>query len=354
MIAALFICALCQANVRPGTLPPEAELSDRSSIIGSTAGLGFLPDAGGLLMLLDRSHDVSRSRASDTGLMVNMRTGELNYVTAPDYLDRQIVCPSAVFVRSYRSELAKLAKHSPGLPAGWVHNYDLIVKLPTGTEKWEPVTLLYPNKAQELLEPDLDDQGRPTGKGHSLSNATYDIGMVPGAAVNTYQSISISWPKSRVTWYFEPHVSGVMVLSAINNGSRPGGHIRLSYSADRMLDGVSWLEQGVKFLSFSYVNGYLATVTTRESEYTIGYTYSVLNGGVVLWKVTNPFKAGEKPKDGMVYSYANELKYPALAQIAVPDGNGWSKSWIEYTNGRISAVQGASGVRQEVGPPTGG
>src|SRR4029077_915321 len=48
MIAALLVFALSQGDIRPGTLPPEAEMADRSSIIGSTAGSGFLPDAGGL------------------------------------------------------------------------------------------------------------------------------------------------------------------------------------------------------------------------------------------------------------------------------------------------------------------
>jgi hypothetical protein len=353
MIALVLLCAWGQGTARPGTLPPEAELADRSSIIGMANGLTFSPELGGLNMTLDRDWDLSQSRASDAGLMVNLRTGELNYVSAPDLMDRQIICPSAVFVRSYRSELAKTGKHSPGLPDGWVHNYDLIIKLPADKEKWQPVTLTYPNKAQELIEPELDDQGSPTGKGRSLSNATYDVSLVPGEAINTYKSLSIVWPNSHVRWYFEPHSSGVLVLRAITSGQPPGGSVRLSYLPDRTLAGVASIEQNLSLMSFTYAGDLLATTYCR-SEYSVGYTYNQLNGKVVLWKVSEPFKAGENPRDGFVFSYATEISYPALAQIAIPDGNGWSKSRIEYADGRITAVQGASGVRQEVGSSGGG
>ena len=46
MITALLLCVVAQADVRPGTLLPESELHDRTSIVGSTAGLGFDPDKG--------------------------------------------------------------------------------------------------------------------------------------------------------------------------------------------------------------------------------------------------------------------------------------------------------------------
>ncbi|HLK17061.1 MAG TPA: hypothetical protein VKT78_19810, partial [Fimbriimonadaceae bacterium] len=218
MIPSLLLLAMTQGDVRPNTLPPMAELKDETSFLGSIAGISFSPDYGGLPIIHDRHWSVSRSRAGDNGLIVNLRTGELSYVTAPDYMDRQVLCPDAMFVRSYRSELAKLGKRSPGLPYGWVHNYDLIIKLPSGAEKWEPVTLTYPNKSQELIEPQFNEKGEATGWGKSLSNATYDVGMVPGAAINTYKSISIRWPRTQVTWTFEPHESGVMVLSSVDHG----------------------------------------------------------------------------------------------------------------------------------------
>lgn len=351
MTLALAFLALGQQAGRPGTLPPMMEFADRTSIVGLTDGIVFAAQYGGLVLPLLRGA-LSYAHTSDTGLIVNMRTAELSYVGSVDIMDRQIVCPSGVFVRSYRSELAKLGKHSPGLPSGWVHNYDVIVKPPTG-DKWEPFTLTYPNKAQETIAPELGSDGKPTGKGLNLSNQTYRVTLAPGAETNTYEWIRIDWPNSRTHWTFSPHASGSMVLRTIGTGAVPQeGDIRLGYLPNRELGTVTFPTQNMTMLTFDYRNGLLATATARGGA-TVGYTYAVSGGETVLWKVSEPFSKGEPSKDSYVYSYASGMPYPALSQIAVPDGNGWSKSAVEYAQGRLSAVQAASGARQLVGPPQG-
>ena len=352
MIAAILLFAcLHQTDARPNTLPPLIELHDKTSVVGPGDSLIFDPGLGGLLITGDGGWDVSQIRTSDAGLRVNLRTAELNYVSPPDIVDRQIVCPSGIFLRSYRSELAKLGKHSPGLPVGWVHNYDVILKPGTATDKWSPLILTYPNKSQEIIEPEMDDQGNPTGKGISKSNATYSITYEPGATVNEYKSVDILWPKSGIHWTFEPHESGVMVLALITQTTPQLGSVRLTYGPDRTLQTVTGVGLNMQLFKFDYSGGCISMITGRGTS--VVYGYNQLNSLTVLWKVSDPFFPSDTPKDHYVYSYATELPYPALAQIAIPDGAKWSKSSIEYTGGHITAVQGSSGVRQEVGPPQG-
>lgn len=349
--AVLALGVLARQDDRPGTLPPMMEFADRTHLLGMTDGLIFVPMYGGLVLAIVNG-DVSYAHTSDSGLACNLRTSELSYVSSVDLMDRQIVCPTGLLLRSYRSELAKTGKHSPGLPTGWVHNYDIILKMPTDSDKWQPFTLTYPNKAQETIAPELDPDGKPTGRGRTLSNQTYKVTLAPGPKPNTYEWVRIDWPRSLTHWTFTPHASGPMVLRAIGHEGVGNGEIRLGYLPDRCLANVTFPDQNLTLLTLAYRNGLLATATARGGA-TTGYTYATVGKDEVLWKVSQPFASGETPKDAYVYSYANGMPYPALSQIAIPWEKGWSKSNVEYRGGRLSAIQTASGVRQEVGPPQG-
>lgn len=347
----IVLAMLGQQTSRAPTLPPSMEFMDRTSVVGYAREVVFAPMYGGLT-LASRTDDLSYAHSSDTGLMVNLRTGELNYVAAPDLMERMILCPSAAFIRSYRSELAKLGKHSPGLPVGWVHNYDIIVKLPTGEEKWEPFTLIYPNKSQEIMEPVLDADGKPTGKGRSLSNETYKITIAPGPKVNTYEWIRVDWPNSRTHWVFTPHASGVMVLRGIGQNANVDSDIRLGYLTDRTLANVTFPKQDMTLLTLNYQNGLLGGITSH-GQIGVLFTYATVGNQPVLWKASDRYRAGETAGDSYVYSFVSNWPYPALSQVAVPDQGKWSKSTVEYGDGRITAIQTAGGVRQLVGPPEG-
>jgi RHS repeat-associated protein len=120
---------------------------------------------------------------------VNLAFGVLDLNLAPG-IEADPTGGGMGFFLRYRSALAFGNVSSPGLPAGWTHNWDYrIVPLDPGT--WGPLELVYPNGASEQITPVLSN-GSPTGAFFSRVGAPYVASGVPSSVMGSWSSISLS------------------------------------------------------------------------------------------------------------------------------------------------------------------
>lgn len=145
---------------------------------------------------------------------VNLATGYETYRPAPDIQAYNPYGPSVSFQRTYFSGAAKRGYGSPGLSAGWVHEYDYAIR-PTSSSAWGDLILVYPRGATERFRPQLVG-GVPNGKldnvddyGNLLAGTPYVVTGSASATTGRWNSLSITY-KDGATWVFE--LSGAKYL----------------------------------------------------------------------------------------------------------------------------------------------
>jgi len=155
--------------------------------------LGFLPDAYALPGWMDDTVPMDSSDAPGGGpssaISVSLPFGVAQIDTGPDAVVDNPYGGAITFERQYRTALAAGNISSPGLPAGWTHNWDYrIVPLQQGS--WGPVQLVYPNGASETLTPNMSG-GNPTGSFQTPVGAPYIVAGVPSATVGQWDFITL-------------------------------------------------------------------------------------------------------------------------------------------------------------------
>ncbi|AIE86065.1 RHS repeat-associated core domain-containing protein [Fimbriimonas ginsengisoli] len=108
---------------------------------------------------------IDQSSAPEGGpassIAVNLAYGAVDIDSGPDFTLDNPTGPVLTFERRYRTPLAVARLSSPGLPAGWTHNWDYRI-LQSDLNSWSPLTVVYPNGGSENLTPVLNN-GVPTG-----------------------------------------------------------------------------------------------------------------------------------------------------------------------------------------------
>ncbi|MBS1710004.1 MAG: hypothetical protein JSS65_14930 [Armatimonadetes bacterium] len=155
--------------------------------------LGFLPDAYALPGWMDHTVPMDSSDAPGGGpssaISVSLPFGVAQIDTGPDLVVDNPFGGAIAFERQYRTALAVGNISSPGLPAGWTHNWDYRI-VPLQPSAWGPVQLVYPNGASETLTPNMSG-GTPTGTFQTPIGAPYIVAGVPSTTVGKWDFISL-------------------------------------------------------------------------------------------------------------------------------------------------------------------
>jgi len=143
--------------------------------------LGILPDPLALPEWMDHLIPLATSSApsggSSSGTGISLPFGVIIQNNGADMVARNSLGSNVTFSRTYRSSLAVANISSPGLPRGWVHNWDYRI-VSTDEEAWAPLKLLYPNGAYDTVIPVMSG-GQPTGAFTLPSGVPYKFDGVP-------------------------------------------------------------------------------------------------------------------------------------------------------------------------------
>ncbi len=292
---------------------------------------------------------------------VNLASGVEENTPGPDIIGRNPVGPTAVFERMYRSVLAANGYSSPGLSAGWIHMYDIVVSGKEGS--WLPLSLLYPNGAKETWQPMLDAGGNPTGALQpSKSGTPYLVSGVPSPITQgAWGSLKITF-KDRSTWTFLPMQSSTetYVLSVITNAV--GRSIRLKYDTNRCLTSVTD-DSAVPntLLSLTYAGNNLSSITDPYGRF-VNYTFNNQPGGGQALTAVSQL-SNITPQWN--YGYGAVGGWTLLNSVGSPDptnpaqinshsinynGDGTVASLVDANNNVRNYSYGASTTVQLVGP----
>jgi RHS repeat-associated protein len=285
---------------------------------------------------------------------VNVATGGESYEPDPDLVSYNPTGPQAFFQRIGRGNQGKRGYGSPGLPIGWVHNYDVVIEGSQSPSAWtEGLRFGFPNGANEALTPLVNGSGVPTGEFTTDPGVPYFAQGVPSATVGRWQSITLTW-KDQSRWVFTPYGTGrLYALTRIYD--RLGHSLALYYTAaTRCVTSVRNADTNATLLSFAYSgNGMLASVSDAYSR-KVTYTTGVPTGlgvvalqsvsQVVATSVTTPpthWAFGYEPRLG-----AGTVPRPFLSTITVPSptGTGTSTATIIYdAQDRVSVLTDGTG-----------
>ncbi len=299
---------------------------------------GDLPDGGGKLF------DGASSFGPSSGMQVNLATGAEEYVNDADWKAFNPIGTSAFFRRAYYSNRALAGYGSPGLSAGWVHNYDVTLT-PASPATWGALILHHANGCNELIKPLLDPTGQPTGK--------FETGMPceivgrPGTTPGQWQAFSFTW-RDQTHWLFLPAGDGSYPLGGITN--TVGNGFFLQWDGARRLRGAVDSQGRKPLLTLLYdSDGNLSDVKDNLGA-TTHYRFAATPGlpGASLLAVSTVLTAASP--NGLsryVFTYAIGGNRTLLKTISVPDpsGPGRSISTIQYLRGKVAAHVDAEGNR---------
>jgi len=347
MLSLVACIALLQQPVpQPAAMTPWAEMSCPFDHPGPPSDLEFLPGMCALPVSEGSAHGPS------FGVWINLDTLNLLYVPAYDLEARNTVNAAMLFKRAYRSDLAVQGKHSPGLPNGWVHEFDAFIPYPEG-DTWQPLEINWPTGAVQKLVPEIVD-GKPSGKFNHEFGCPFIAVGTPGDAVNKWESIKLSWDGGGY-WIFRPHECGAFVLREIGNEQTYATHSDLLYMKDRRLGEVQYAGDKVPFLICEYNDdGYLSGVRNRLGLH-VDFQYAPADesDGSPM-ELSTVSEIADPGKTGAVittYGYHVWQGWPLLTSISIPspadNGKTLATSQIFFKSGAVVKVQDADGNSKE-------
>ena len=294
---------------------------------------------------------------------VNLASGAEESAPGPDIEAFNPVGPSVAFERLYRSKWAARGYGSPGLSAGWVHNYDLTVQgLQTST--WGPLTLIYPSGATEVWTPVLNN-GSPTGVLMPPTiGAPYLVQGIPSTTAGQWQSLTITFA-DRSTNSFTPSTSDPnhYLLTAMTQIAGPaiaaGRSVTASYDATNRLQALL-SDAGATLLQFSYDgNGNLASVQDlassnvadhRQVTYTFGSASDPPLAGTPLLTAVSQIGVSA-PQWQYDYLAVSGKPFLQTTQQPNPAGGGLSTDTTVYdpASGRVAVHRDANLAERRYG-----
>jgi hypothetical protein len=354
MLTLLALAVLFQD--RAPTVPamtPWAEMSCPFDHPGPPNDLTFLPGLGALAVTDGNAHGPS------FGVWINLATLNLFYVPNYDLMARSTIGSRILFKRAYRSELAVQAKHSPGMPDGWIHQFDVYIPYAQG-DTWQPLEVNWPTGAIQKLQPEIVD-GKPSGKFTTTPGTPFVARGVPGGKTNDWDSVKLSWNGGGY-WIFKPHESGVMVLREMGNEQSDAMHVKLMYTKDRKLGEIRNFGDDVTFMSFVYnEDGLMASVNDRLGLH-VDFGYAPVDdtadSPVELITASGIGDAGKVDIYHTTYSYHLWKGSALLTGVSIPspadNGKTQATSAVFYKSGEVIKVQDAEGNSKEFTRGAGG
>jgi RHS repeat-associated protein len=308
---------------------------------------------------------------------VNLASGRESNEAAPDIEVYNPNGPGVTWSRAFHTYQSLARYGSPGFSLGWVNNYDMGIEAWPGA--WSPFTLFFTNGAQDVLTPELDAQGKPTGVLTGPAGAPYQARGVAGATVGVWTSITLSW-KDGGKWKFVrlrdqlPNAGAGMKLTPLHDGvyslrqvyNSLGKSITFNNDISRRLTSIVDTTSGQKLLSLSYnTSGTLKQVVDNNGRKVV-YSHAVPStSGIESYPAGASVKDLSLTKVSQVvassatsapsrwsYGYAGYFGRPLLHSMTVPSPAGSSASETStakvYYNQRaqVTFLQDANGNRR--------
>jgi RHS repeat-associated protein len=276
---------------------------------------------------------------------VNLANGQETYSPEPDLTAYNPVGPSAAYRRTYYTGAAAIAWASPGLPSGWLDNFDYSITVGADT-----LRLIDPRGAIETLTPQINGSNY-TGAFQQASDDPFVINGTLRSGMSGTSNLDGAWDSISITfvngqkWTFShtPANQGNLYLSKITDVF--GKSIFINRYADGRIDTIT-NDASTTLLSFEYDARRLTSVDGPNGTF-VDYDYAPdsTTGRYLLSAVTQisrPAMAG--PYIRAQYAYVDSataiggttVQLPYLSQITVPSptGTGLSTATIAYDSQR--------------------
>ena len=287
-----------------------------------------------------------------SGLIVNLATGNLTYLPKPDMDGFNKEGSGAVFARSYRSELALRGYGSPGLPAGWVHTWDVTLIRRDPNKPNSDMALIYPSGAGDGFRPQIGADGKPTGKFEQGGRPFLLTGFPSATVSGGWEKFTLLW-QGNTQWTFTlgpDHKT--YVLRQIND-------LLLDWDDTQRIRSVRSAQRPKEFLlTFEYrpTDGMLLSVTdaTDARQRRVSYLYSVpppalgLGTAPVMSAVSQLYLAREKMPDvfKQTYAYTGVNGKGILNKVSVPNNGGYTTATVVYRNQKVGEMVDANDNRR--------
>lgn len=284
-------------------------------------GTRWYDSSGGSGNISDPNHDDP----------VNLATGEESYSPGLSLAAHNPDGPIAAFSLNYLATLAKADAYSPGLSPGWMHELDYSIQGEYASY-WTTLTFYSSGGGTEVLTPETNDQGTPTGQFLVPTAAPYRITGTPSTTMNVWQSISMQ-KADGVTWVFTPHSCGRYVLSQATDSL--GNCLTFTWDTARRLTAIKNGDGTISLLTFSYdTNGNLAAITDVQAsrKVTCGFTTPTGFAFRCLTSISQIAATSEAtPPDRLVYGYYAYNGDALLSTISQPSPTQTGMSTISLT-----------------------
>ena len=353
MLSCLLLALVHQGSSTFPALTPWAEMACPFHHPGPPSDLVFVPGIGALPISDGEAHGPS------FGVWINTASLNLFYVPERDLLGMNGGGVHVACRRAYRSELAEQGKHSPGMPDGWIHEFDVYIPYVTA-DTWQPLEIVWPSGARQRIEPELAD-GKPTGKFSSSKGSPFVVRGVAGRDVNDWQSIRLQWAGGAF-WVFAPHECGVMVLREIGTEQSIAHHSKFLYTKDRQLGEIRYFGDDKMFMQFTYGDDGLMTSVKNQLGDHVDFGYAPVDdepgAPMELMTVTGIASDGKAAPIYTTYGYHLWKGFPLMTAISIPspadNGKAKATSQVFYKSGEVTKVQDADGNSTEFTREVGG
>ncbi len=303
---------------------------------------------------------------------VDLVHGVLTASTGVDVVAANTKGPDVPFGLTYRSALSAANLSSPGLPPGWVHNWDLrIVSLeapapgPVGgggaaggglmglfaslmpaPSQWANLQLIFPSGASIMLQPVIGTGGNPTGEFLVPAGTPFIVEGVPTTTLNVWTNITLVHSGLARDVFTKPAGDSFFRLTKVIHDNAQ--ELNLTYTGGKLL---SIANSGQTLLSVAYGGGgFISTVTENVAGKARTYTYSgnqlstvsQLGTTAVEWLFT--------------YQTIEDRKYLNSARSKDPHGvNQTATVTYESATGRVHSLLDANSKARSYGYlPSGG
>jgi|GEM_PF-4884815 len=309
---------------------------------------GILPNPLALPDWMDHLIPLSTSDApaggSASGTAISLPYGVVIQNNGIDIVGDNPLGSDAPFSRTYRSTLAVANISSPGLPRGWVHNWDYRI-VSTNNDEWVPLYLIYPNGATDILTPQMENSETETIDFTVPMGCPYKVqGVLDPNNEGEWLSITIIGNGSVRKKFQRPSGENIYRLKEMTESN--GSKITLDYSSGKLIDidstKANYSSANLLHLSYTETGGFLSQVHANN-DFSVFYDYS----GGQLTGVESKTNSG----DMWGYSYTDIEGSPFLSSVSTlgPYGNPKTTTIThDSETGRASSYTDSNGVTKSI------